>query len=70
MNLMKPKTDVFDEDEAHGDILDQEHEALRRAALTHRISYYTTISGAKSAVQAIGYLSRRGLDVAPLQSYF
>jgi carbamoyl-phosphate synthase large subunit len=43
---------------------------LRRAALTHRISYYTTISGAKSAVQAIGYLSRRGLDVAPLQSYF
>jgi len=26
MNLMKPKTDVFDEDEAHGDILDQEHE--------------------------------------------
>ena len=43
---------------------------LRRAALTHRIPYYTTISGAKSAVQAIGLLKQRGLDVAPLQSYF
>jgi carbamoyl-phosphate synthase large subunit len=29
---------------------------LRRAALTHRIPYYTTISGAKSAMLAIGYL--------------
>ena len=43
---------------------------LRRAALTHRIPYYTTISGARSAMQAIGYLKQRGLDVAPLQSYF
>jgi carbamoyl-phosphate synthase large subunit len=43
---------------------------LRRAALTHRIPYYTTISGAKSAMQAIGYLNQQGLDVAPLQSYF
>ena len=43
---------------------------LRRAALTHRISYYTTISGARSAVAAIGLLKQRGLDVAPLQSYF
>jgi len=43
---------------------------LRRAALTHRIPYYTTVSGARSAVQAIGLLKQRGLDVAPLQSYF
>ena len=43
---------------------------LRRAALTHRIPYYTTISGARSAMQAIGLLKQRGLDVAPLQSYF
>ncbi|MDP7547173.1 MAG: carbamoyl-phosphate synthase large subunit, partial [Alphaproteobacteria bacterium] len=43
---------------------------LRRAALTHRIPYYTTISGAKSAVLAIELLRQRGLDVAPLQSYF
>ncbi|MBT6591862.1 MAG: carbamoyl-phosphate synthase large subunit, partial [Rhodospirillaceae bacterium] len=43
---------------------------LRRAALTHGIPYYTTISGAKSAMQAIGHLMQQGLDVAPLQSYF
>ncbi len=43
---------------------------LRRAALTNRVPYYTTISGAKSAMQAIGHLMHRGLDVAPLQSYF
>ena len=43
---------------------------LRRAALTHRIPYYTTVSGARSAVAAIGLLKQRGLDVAPLQSYF
>ncbi len=43
---------------------------LRRAALTHRIPYYTTISGAKSAMLAIELLKQRGLDVAPLQSYF
>ena len=43
---------------------------LRRTALTHRVPYYTTISGARSAMQAIGLLTQRGLDVAPLQSYF
>ena len=43
---------------------------LRRAALVHGIPYYTTISGAKSAMQAIGHLMQQGLDVAPLQSYF
>jgi len=43
---------------------------LRRTALTHRVPYYTTISGARSAMQAIRLLKQRGLDVAPLQSYF
>ena len=43
---------------------------LRRAALVHSIPYYTTISGARSATQAIEYLKQEGLDVAPLQSYF
>ena len=43
---------------------------LRRAALIHSIPYYTTISGAKSAMQAIEHLKQEGLDVAPLQSYF
>ena len=43
---------------------------LRRAALVHSIPYYTTISGARSATQAIEHLKQEGLDVAPLQSYF
>ena len=43
---------------------------LRRAALVHSIPYYTTISGAKSATQAIKHMEQEGLDVAPLQSYF
>jgi carbamoyl-phosphate synthase large subunit len=43
---------------------------LRRTALTHSISYYTTVAGARAAVQAIGRLRVGGLEVAPLQSYF
>ncbi len=43
---------------------------LRRAALTLSISYYTTVAGARAAVQAIGRLRVGGLEVAPLQSYF
>ena len=43
---------------------------LRRSALLHQIPYYTTISGAKSVMQAINYIKQQGLDVAPLQSYF
>jgi carbamoyl-phosphate synthase large subunit len=44
--------------------------SLRRTALTHNIPYYTTVSGARAAVQAIGALRRGSLEVAPLQSYF
>jgi carbamoyl-phosphate synthase large subunit len=44
--------------------------SLRRTALTHNIPYYTTVAGARAAVQAIGALRRGGLEVAPLQSYF
>jgi carbamoyl-phosphate synthase large subunit len=43
---------------------------LRRAALLHGVPYYTTMSGARCAVQAILSLSRGALEVAPLQSYF
>ena len=43
---------------------------LRRTALIHGTPYYTAISGAKSATQAIEHLKQEGLDVAPLQSYF
>ncbi|MBO0735644.1 MAG: carbamoyl-phosphate synthase large subunit [Alphaproteobacteria bacterium] len=43
--------------------------SLRRTALTHGISYYTTVAGARAAVQAIAALRAGSLEVAPLQSY-
>ncbi|HEX2646969.1 MAG TPA: carbamoyl-phosphate synthase large subunit, partial [Candidatus Dormibacteraeota bacterium] len=43
--------------------------SLRRTALTHNIPYYTTVAGARAAVQAIGALREGCLEVAPLQSY-
>jgi carbamoyl-phosphate synthase large subunit len=43
--------------------------SLRRAALTNGICYYTTLAGARAAVQAIRSLAAGGLEVAPLQSY-
>ncbi len=43
--------------------------SLRRAALTNSICYYTTLAGARAAVQAIRSLAAGGLEVAPLQSY-
>ncbi len=44
--------------------------ALRRSALVRRIPYYTTVAGAKAAVEAITAMRAGGLEVAPLQSYF
>ncbi|MBL8709636.1 MAG: carbamoyl-phosphate synthase large subunit [Rhodospirillaceae bacterium] len=44
--------------------------SLRRAALMGQIPYYTTLAGAKAAVDAIGALAAGELAVAPLQSYF
>jgi carbamoyl-phosphate synthase large subunit len=44
--------------------------SLRRTALTYQIPYYTTLSGARAAVQAISALRSGQLEVAPLQSYF
>ncbi len=43
--------------------------SLRRTALTHAIPYYTTVAGARAAVQAIAALRSGSLEVAPLQSY-
>jgi len=43
--------------------------SLRRTALTHKIPYYTTVAGARAAVQAIAALRSGNLEVAPLQSY-
>jgi carbamoyl-phosphate synthase large subunit len=44
--------------------------SLRRTALTNAIPYYTTVAGARAAVQAIAALKSGGLEVATLQSYF
>ena len=43
---------------------------LRRSALVRKIPYYTTVAGAKAAVEAISAMRAGGLEVAPLQSYF
>ena len=44
--------------------------ALRRTALVNAIPYYTTVSGASAAVQAIQALKSGHLEVSPLQAYF
>jgi carbamoyl-phosphate synthase large subunit len=44
--------------------------SLRRTALTNEIPYYTTVAGARAAVQAIHALKTGSLEVAPVQSYF
>jgi carbamoyl-phosphate synthase large subunit len=43
--------------------------SLRRTALTNAIPYYTTVAGARAAVEAIAALKSGNLEVAPLQSY-
>jgi carbamoyl-phosphate synthase large subunit len=43
--------------------------SIRRAALTLKVPYYTTMAGAAAATQAIGALRSGSLEVAPLQSY-
>ncbi len=43
--------------------------SLRRTALTYGIPYYTTMAGARAAVEAIAALRNGSLEVAPLQSY-
>ena len=43
--------------------------SIRRTALTMKIPYYTTASGALAAAQAIAVLAQGSLEVRPLQSY-
>ncbi|MEI6984695.1 MAG: carbamoyl-phosphate synthase large subunit [Rhodospirillaceae bacterium] len=43
--------------------------SLRRTALVNNIPYYTTVAGARAAVEAITALRKGSLEVAPLQSY-
>jgi carbamoyl-phosphate synthase large subunit len=42
--------------------------SIRRAALTMKVPYYTTMAGAAAAAQAIGALREGALEVAPLQA--
>jgi carbamoyl-phosphate synthase large subunit len=44
--------------------------ALRRAALLHKVPYYTTLSGAVAAAQGIKAYLGGDLEVRALQSYF
>jgi carbamoyl-phosphate synthase large subunit len=44
--------------------------SLRRAALLHKVPYYTTLSGAVAAAQGIKAYLRGDLEVCSLQSYF
>ncbi|MBC7951287.1 MAG: carbamoyl-phosphate synthase large subunit, partial [Rhodospirillaceae bacterium] len=44
--------------------------SIRRSALQYNIPHYTTVAGARAAVEAIEAMRAGTLDVAPLQSYF
>jgi carbamoyl-phosphate synthase large subunit len=45
-------------------------QSLRRAALLHKVPYYTTLSGAVAAAQGIKAYLEGDLEVQTLQSYF
>ncbi|HEX2653601.1 MAG TPA: hypothetical protein VHN11_08120, partial [Xanthobacteraceae bacterium] len=45
-------------------------QSLRRAALLHKVPYYTTLSGAVAAAEGIKARRRGDLEVRALQSYF
>jgi carbamoyl-phosphate synthase large subunit len=44
--------------------------SLRRAALIHKVPYYTTIAGAIAASRGIAAVRAGSLEVRPLQTYF
>ena len=43
---------------------------LRRAALLHKVPYYTTVAGAEAAAQGIEAYKTGSIEVRPLQDYF
>jgi carbamoyl-phosphate synthase large subunit len=53
-----------------GAIAQADSMALRRAALLHKVPYYTTLSGAVAAAQGIKAYLGGDLEVRALQSYF
>ncbi len=44
--------------------------SIRRAALVHRVPYFTTLAGAMAATKAIEALKSGNLDVKPIQEYY
>ena len=44
--------------------------SIRRTALTRNLPYYTTMTGARAAVEGIEALKSGVLDITPLQEYF
>jgi len=58
---------VFNTTEGAQSLMDSA--SIRRASLQHGIPYYTTISGAKAAVQAIRALKTHPLEAGALQTY-
>nr|NIT13782.1 carbamoyl-phosphate synthase large subunit [Candidatus Dadabacteria bacterium] len=44
--------------------------SIRRESLMGNVPYFTTISGAEAAVEAIDALINEGLDVKPIQDYY
>jgi carbamoyl-phosphate synthase large subunit len=44
--------------------------SIRRESLVGNIPYFTTVSGAQAAVEAIDALKNEGLDVKPIQDYY
>ncbi|HOY76541.1 MAG TPA: carbamoyl-phosphate synthase large subunit [Hyphomonadaceae bacterium] len=58
---------VFNTTEGAQSLMDSA--SIRRAALQHGIPYYTTISGARAAVQAIRSLKTLPLEAGALQTY-
>jgi carbamoyl-phosphate synthase large subunit len=58
---------VFNTTEGAQSLLDSA--SIRRAALAQGIPYYTTISGARAAIQAIRALKTRPLEAGALQTY-
>jgi carbamoyl-phosphate synthase large subunit len=59
---------VFNTTEGAGALSDSR--SLRRAALLHKVPYYTTLAGAVAAAEGIEAYSRGDLEVRALQEYF
>jgi carbamoyl-phosphate synthase large subunit len=59
---------VFNTTEGKQALMDSR--SLRRAALLHKVPYYTTLAGAVAAAQGIKAYQAGDLEVRALQDYF